>query len=566
VFNVRVEIAMASISSVLPKPRYLESETTQNQSLVTTHLKDEQQQLVKKTYQIPAYGQRKGWRPQGQEDFGDGGAFPEIHVAQYPLEMGKKGRRTNSSNTLALQVNSEGKLDYDVIARQGHSNTRVIQTSFTDLIPLRQRANAGDISLARPSSEEIKSTADRTKAAIDKILTGKVEASKLGAVAKKPNEPTYVRYTPSDAARGGNGRQRIIKMIDVVEDPFAPPKFLHRKVPAGPPSPPPPILRSPPRKLTAKDQEDWYIPPSISNWKNPKGFTIALDKRVAADGRKLADVQVNDNMAKLSEALYAADRSARDEIRQRAAMQQKLAEKENAAKEERLRKLAQQAREERVIAGRGRSPDATAAEREGPRRSVSRSESDEEESVEARRRRQIREERKREAERELRQSRMGVERRVKALARDQNRDISEKVALGVAKPTKATGEAMFDQRLFSQVSTGGLAGGFNQDQVYDRSLFAAQEAVRSIYRPRGGEGAGDDEDEAENEMKRFATEKRFEGLGSGGGALSEPREGPVEFEKDDDPFGVNQMVEDVKHGKRRYGLDDTGDDTKRAKR
>jgi hypothetical protein len=34
----------------------------------------------------PPYGKRKGWIPRTVEDFGDGGAFPEIHVAQYPLK------------------------------------------------------------------------------------------------------------------------------------------------------------------------------------------------------------------------------------------------------------------------------------------------------------------------------------------------------------------------------------------------------------------------------------------------------------------------------------------------
>jgi len=36
---------------------------------------------------IPLYGYRKGWVPRAVEDFEDGGAFPEIHVAQYPLDM-----------------------------------------------------------------------------------------------------------------------------------------------------------------------------------------------------------------------------------------------------------------------------------------------------------------------------------------------------------------------------------------------------------------------------------------------------------------------------------------------
>lgn len=56
------------------------------------------------------------------KDFGDGGAFPEIHVAQFPLEMGRKKR---TSNALAVQVDAEGKIKYDAIARQGQSKDKV---------------------------------------------------------------------------------------------------------------------------------------------------------------------------------------------------------------------------------------------------------------------------------------------------------------------------------------------------------------------------------------------------------------------------------------------------------
>jgi hypothetical protein len=38
---------------------------------------------------IPPYGKRQGFVPRSVEDHGDGGAFPEIHVAQYPLNMGE---------------------------------------------------------------------------------------------------------------------------------------------------------------------------------------------------------------------------------------------------------------------------------------------------------------------------------------------------------------------------------------------------------------------------------------------------------------------------------------------
>lgn len=80
-----------------------------------------------------------------------------------------------------------------------------------------------------------------------------------------------------------------------------------------------------------KEQQEWKIPPCISNWKNPKvcpallyktlsivhfvvpfqGYTIPLDKRLAADGRGLQDHTINDNFAKLAQSLYTADREVR---------------------------------------------------------------------------------------------------------------------------------------------------------------------------------------------------------------------------------------------------------------
>lgn len=50
---------------------------------------------------VPAYGKRKGFIPRVREDFGDGGAFPEIHIAQYPLDMG----RVDKKSTAIVAVN-----------------------------------------------------------------------------------------------------------------------------------------------------------------------------------------------------------------------------------------------------------------------------------------------------------------------------------------------------------------------------------------------------------------------------------------------------------------------------
>lgn len=46
---------------------------------------------------IPSYGKRQNFVPRVQEDFGDGGAFPEIHVAQYPLDMGRPATRPSGT-------------------------------------------------------------------------------------------------------------------------------------------------------------------------------------------------------------------------------------------------------------------------------------------------------------------------------------------------------------------------------------------------------------------------------------------------------------------------------------
>lgn len=122
-------------------------------------------------------------------------------------------------------------------------------------------------------------------------------------------------------------------------DPLDPPKFKHKRLPkpSASASPPVPIMHSPPRPVTVKDQQDWKIPPCISNWINPKGYTIPLDKRLAADGRALHDVHINNNYAILSEALYLAEHMAREAV----AIRSKLSEGDSHEGEGKERMQAQ---------------------------------------------------------------------------------------------------------------------------------------------------------------------------------------------------------------------------------
>jgi SNW domain-containing protein 1 len=160
----------------------------------------------------PPYGQREGWRPRGPEDFGDGGAFPEIHIAQYPWGKDHKEK----SNALTVQLDKDGKVDYSAVARQGHSTDRIIHTSFKDLIPLRQRAEAGNLDLSRPSQEEVQATAERTKNALQLLVNGAVAAQKpknLSVNSKR--DATFVRYTPSSQMGDNSKKQdRIMKIVE----------------------------------------------------------------------------------------------------------------------------------------------------------------------------------------------------------------------------------------------------------------------------------------------------------------------------------------------------------------
>ena len=84
------------------------------------------------------------------QDFGDGGAFPEIHVAQYPLSMGVK---KSASNALAVQLDASGKIKYDAIAKVGHSKDKVIHSKFQDLVP--KVMDEDDPELQRPDDDEL---------------------------------------------------------------------------------------------------------------------------------------------------------------------------------------------------------------------------------------------------------------------------------------------------------------------------------------------------------------------------------------------------------------------------
>lgn len=516
-----------------------------------------------KVKQVPPYGKRAGFVPRRVEDFGDGGAFPEIHVAQYPLHMGRKEEK-NDAKILPVSVDAAGNIAFDAIVKQSENASKTVFSEHSDLVPKLPQ----DVPMAKDEDEEIEETTRRTRAALEKIVHVRVSAAQPKNVPTQSNDASYIKYTPSQqsAAFNSGAKERVIRMVEMPKDPLEPPKFKHKRVPKASGSPPVPVMHSPPRPVTVKDQQDWKIPPCISNWKNPKGYTIPLDKRLAADGRGLQDVQINDNFAKLSEALYVAEQKAREAVEMRSKIQKELIMKEKEKKEQELRTLAQKARLERAGGGtmgaeRGAPPTdlhtPAARKLDDFDRGIEKEErvrETKEQREERLKREAIREERKREREREKRlEAKEGHVGKKSKITRDRDRDISEKVALGMANV--GPGEVTYDQRLFNQDQ--GMQSGFATDDaynVYDKGLFTSHPGLSGLYRPKKDAdtevyGGADEQLEKVLKTDRFRADKGFAGAKEREG----PRERPVEFEKDHDeadPFGLDQFLTEVKKGKK----------------
>ena len=240
-----------------------------------------------------------------------------------------------------------------------------------------------------PTAEEEEATADATQRALSSLLDGKIKKAKPSSGASLPTEeeePKYIRYTPNPNAPGYNpaAQQRVIRMVEAQVDPLEPPKHKIKKVPRGGGSPPVPVLHSPPRNLTVKDQQAWKIPPCISNWKNARGYTIPLDKRLAADGRGLQEVTINNKFASFSESLYIAERKAAEDLRVRNQIRKKMAMREKEDREKELRELASKARMERAGVLGGGEDDRQPDDEPASYYQRSRPDSDHEEDVERR--------------------------------------------------------------------------------------------------------------------------------------------------------------------------------------
>lgn len=402
--------------------------------------------------------------------------------------------------------------------------------------------------LPKPSYDELVKTTERTSKALNSS-----SGTKVKSISMRPSEvkstvelkPTYIRYTPNNQYTSAPNHldQRIVRISELPKDPMEPVKFKHRRMQREISEPAVPIMHSPPRKVTAQDQLDWKVPPCISNYKNAKGYTIPLEMRVSADMRNMRDIEINDKFSKFADVLYLAEKKARAEIEENNRIKGAIHIANTLKKEQELKEAAKDIRNQRVNMSVSNISSVNTTRTEetqvllGKKRD---SKVDEVLESELRERNNLRNLRKKEIERERRMEISGIRR--KNNSKDAERDISERIALGQAQPTSK--EHLIDSRLYNQ--TTGVDSGFKDDDdydLYDKPLFADRTQA-SIYKNIKTDSYIDDDSGANVKESQKLMEKiskranMFEGADINKNA--NPRSHPVEFEKGESEYGLDE--------------------------
>ena len=376
-----------------------------------------------------------------------------------------------------------------------------------------------DLDLSKPSPEETEKTIRETTEALEKLCKSRIKSYqnvKSASFIKSSsvlNDSKILKYTPNN-----QNQSKIIQITNVPQDPFDNYKFKHQKVPAKNAQQEDyvPIMHSPSKKLTYEDLQNWKIPPCVSISKNPKGLVIPLDIRLANDGRNQREHKVNKNFSKLSDVLFIAEKTARQEIEERNRIAETIQIQASLKKEEELKEAARQARLERKALNTSFSNSAK-----------SKVSSDVLLGNKKYREELVKEKNERDELRAIRKKEIERDRKIEILNNYnknslKNRDISEKIVLGQAQPTAP----IVDGRLYNKEIKNDLMND-EEDNIYDKALFNEKSNLNQIYKTYNNK-------EQSVKDSKILMEKILEK----GGKMFEKNEiqktnrnGPVQFEK-----------------------------------
>ena len=177
---------MASMRDALPRP-----------SNAATDLRsDEPDKRLALGTSTPRYGARSGFLPRTAVSFADGGAFPEIHIAQYPPGLGLVSFDVADAKPKAgvatVTVTANGDASYDSIIGTNKHKDQVIASKHADVMPKPNNV------FERPSEADTQTALAKTKEAI----LGKVEKkamvaqTKAGAYTRSQFHSTRAFFAP----------------------------------------------------------------------------------------------------------------------------------------------------------------------------------------------------------------------------------------------------------------------------------------------------------------------------------------------------------------------------------
>lgn len=200
------------------------------------------------------------------------------------------------------------------------------KVSFQDFVPLRQRNF--DMKIPKPTQKDINETYTRTLKHFQAIL-GKAST----AATDKKDSITEVTIN-----------SRKVKITTQQHDPLQPARLekarkVYAPVENSEQDQAPQLHVATQTVLSKEERDKWNIPTFVSQWKNPKGYTVDRNGVPTSSPR-----QISEGFEKLSNALESADRKAREHIKLKVEAKRAVLEEQVKERENKLKSIAASAR------------------------------------------------------------------------------------------------------------------------------------------------------------------------------------------------------------------------------
>lgn len=118
-----------------------------------------------------------------------------------PGYKGSSSSSSSSTSLVAIQVDEKGNLRTDILIKQGSNRNKIIQSQLSDI----KEKIVDDMNIiALPEEKDMLETAEKTKIALESLISSKIASAKPSTVVNTNEipEPTYIRYTPNPDAPG----------------------------------------------------------------------------------------------------------------------------------------------------------------------------------------------------------------------------------------------------------------------------------------------------------------------------------------------------------------------------